>query len=694
MSVVRNGTFGHSRRECRDQTLTFTPAGGDDELRQQVHKLEYELGSLKQERELSKLRHEEEIRVIQAKAEEDYNRAQASESSTTAASSRYESLAAQLDATRENAAQERNEFEAQTRSLRDRNTALEEEVEEGRAEISRQERGFKRDISDLQAKCEGLERESEESRQENERQAKALETAQTKLLQREDEVGRLENEVMRLKAQTGDADTLNIIKRELSEQVDHIKKLEAVNNDQRIELKQYRKAQKSIQVVEEEKRALESKVSRMDDLRRELNEAQLQKSILEEEKREWASYLESENGRNDNFHFETPHDLARAFMQERLERVSLIDQLGRVRPELSAKDEIISSLERDKSSLQTEIDGLKQNGNNAPDAKARARLERQRTLAQKEVDYLREQIKAFDSEEAELNPEKYDESKGKRISELETLVDEHRKELQQLHNSMSQLELSAPSSTPASSPLKRPRPDDSDDRLGELLRKSRNLQDELTSSTNARQMLAKELEVTKSQLRSLKKGSSQRILELRNNPTAHAASIKQATLDALRAENDALLAKRAGHADQENRGTVPSATLDRLRHDLAAKDAELQSKDKHALRLRQIFAAKSNEFREAVASILGWKLDFMPNGRVRVTSMFYPGPADEADEGNSIVFDGEQGTMKVSGGPQSAFAGEIRGQIEFWVEGRKEIPCFLAALTLEFWERTTRAQKV
>ena len=47
--------------------------------------------------------------------------------------------------------------------------------------------------------------------------------------------------------------------------------------------------------------------------------------------------------------------------------------------------------------------------------------------------------------------------------------------------------------------------------------------------------------------------------------------------------------------------------------------------------------------------------------------------------------------MKVSGGPQSVFAGEIKGLIEFWVEGRKEVPCFLAACTLEFYERSTRA---
>jgi mitotic spindle assembly checkpoint protein MAD1 len=84
----------------------------------------------------------------------------------------------------------------------------------------------------------------------------------------------------------------------------------------------------------------------------------------------------------------------------------------------------------------------------------------------------------------------------------------------------------------------------------------------------------------------------------------------------------------------------------------------------------------------------------MPNGRVKATSILYPhhfGPDGEEEE-NSITFDGENGTMKVSGGPKSVFAGEIRQAVEFWVEGRNEIPCLLAALTLEFYERTTRAQ--
>ena len=111
------------------------------------------------------------------------------------------------------------------------------------------------------------------------------------------------------------------------------------------------------------------------------------------------------------------------------------------------------------------------------------------------------------------------------------------------------------------------------------------------------------------------------------------------------------------------------------------------------LRLKQIWTSKSLEFREAVASILGFKMDFMPNGRVRMTSLFWNDDAGEGGDGEgSIIFDGEQGTMKVGGeaggdGGRPGFRREIEGLIRFWVEERKEIPCFLAAMTLEGYER-------
>lgn len=133
-----------------------------------------------------------------------------------------------------------------------------------------------------------------------------------------------------------------------------------------------------------------------------------------------------------------------------------------------------------------------------------------------------------------------------------------------------------------------------------------------------------------------------------------------------------------------------------------------------------MWSKKAQEFRQAVYSILGYEVDFQPNGRVKVTSIFHrPDFYGGVDTG--IIFDGEQGmqhralfesvhcsrgskfkdtvshhligTMKLCGGPNSQFAREIKNQLKFYVEERKEIPCFLAALTMEGYEKTTRAQR-
>jgi mitotic spindle assembly checkpoint protein MAD1 len=631
------------------------PDAGNEDLRAQLRTLQYELDSLKQERELATLETQHELRDVQARAEEDFRRAQTAERERDVAVRKAES------ATRE-AAEERD------RAVNEK-MALEKKC-----------RGFQEDARQLRIEVEEARAEGEERAREAER------------------------EVVRLKARGGDEETLALVKKELSTQVDYIRKLEGTNREQSSELKGLRKMARSVEVVEEEKRALEAKVGMMEDLRRELSEAQLQRRILEDEKRGWTSYLEAE-GPEGEVTFDTPEQMAKAFLQEKLERLSLVDQLGSVQPELLVKEENIRELQEEKARLMAEIENLRTSAAATPaapapsDAKARARLERQKNLAVKEVEYLRAQMKTFEAEEAEFNSEQVDEEHTKRVHELESMLEQYRSELQSLHADLTQLELQppmTPSQPPAlSSPRKRSREEDDEasEENKSFRRKLRTAQEALAQSQKQTSLLEAELKANAKQLAHLKDTSRTRILELRSNPTADAEAIKLSTLRTLREENAALLAQVEGNVNGIGK-VVPTSTLAAARLTIEELTQTIQQSDKKSLRLKQIFKQKSLEFREAVASILGWKLDFMPNGRVKATSILYPhhfGPDGEEEE-NSITFDGENGTMKVSGGPKSVFAGEIRQAVEFWVEGRNEIPCLLAALTLEFYERTTRAQ--
>lgn len=683
-------------------TTSARPDHGNEDLRAQLRTLQYELDSLKQERELASLETQNELREALARADEDFKRAQTAERERDAAVRKAESASREAAEERDRAVNEKMALERKSRGLVEDARVLREEVEEARADGEERARGAERMVGELEARCESFRLAGEEARRDLEGRIEAAGMLQKKLAEAEEINGQMEGEIVRLKARSGDEETLAVVRKELGQQVEYIRKLEATNREQGNELKGLRKMAKSVEVVEEEKRALQSKVSMMEDLRRELSEAQLQRRILEDEKKSWTSYLESE-GPDGEATFETPEQMAKAFLQERLERLSLVDKLGSVQPEIVVKDENIRVLEDEKAKLQAEIEDLRTAASAAPavqapnDAKARARLERQKNLAVKEVEYLRAQMKTFEAEEAEFNAEQVDEEHTKRVNELEGMLEKYRSELQQLHAELTSLE-SLPPATPSQpvlcTPKKRSREEDeeADERFGSLRRKLRTAQDALTQSQKQTSILEAELKANASQLTSLKETSRTRILELRSNPTADAEAIKLSTLRTLREENTALLAQVEGSPSSGK--VVPISTLTAARLTLDELKTTLQQTEKKSLRLKQIFTTKSLEFREAVASILGWKLDFMPNGRVKATSILYPThiDSDGEEEENSITFDGENGTMKVSGGPRSVFAGEIRQAVEFWVEGRKEIPCFLAALTLEFYERTTRAQ--
>lgn len=626
-------------------------------------------------------------------------------------------MAKELKDTQEQALNEKASLERKARNLQDENQMIQEELAETQAQASDHERQSKYQISELETVRVSLQKTIEELQNDLIEARAAQQATQEKLSQREAEVADLESDNIRLKAEGSDGEELLVLKRELTEQVTHLRELETTNRDQVAELQHLRKVQKNVQVVEEQKRSLENQLQLMKGVEAEFETLQIQKQILEDERQSWASLLEE----NDQpAEFDSPEAIVKALVQERIEKATFIDRLGAVDAQFLEKDEAIKTLEDEKLKLKQELETARATASTsvgapaAADARARARLERQRALAVKEVEYLRAQLKTFDEEETTMNAEQsqFDEQKAAQIAQLQQLVDEYRSELHKVHEELSQRE-APPREEPQSRGTKRPlSPTDStaeSERLSVLTRKNRKLQEALSKSEQATTLAKKELDAAKSQLRSLKAKSRTRVLELRDNPTAEAEKIKMTTLKTLQAENRDLLAQlRGNHVGAK---VAPVSTLEALKLEIQEMERVVADKEKRNRRLREIYSAKATEFREAVASLLGYKLDILPNGRVRVTSMFHlspeyrhgdpnassdshgPGSMGNGEE-NSILFDGENGSMKLSGGNNSLFAMEIKPLLKFWVQERKDIPCFLAAMTLDFYDKTTRASRV
>ncbi|KAK1146535.1 coiled-coil domain-containing protein mad1 [Aspergillus melleus] len=681
-----------------------------DELRVQCSTFKYELENIKQERDLMVLRHEKELRDLQSKRDADFRKAQAADTSSHRANHKYETLAKEMKDVQEQALNDKVSLERKIRTLQDQNQSLQEDVEDKQAQSLDHERQYKYQLNELETIRSSLQKTVEELQNDLQNVRNELQSTQERLRERDVEFVNLETENIRLKAEGSDAETLAVLKRELSEQVNHIRTLETTNRDQTAELRQLRKSHKNVEVVEEQKKSLENQLQLMKGLESELGTVQIQKQLLEDERNSWASLLQDSDQSEE---FTSPEDVAKALLRERLEKASLVDRVGSIEAQFLEKDETIKGLETERSNLRQELEKLRNAGAGLggamADTRVKARLERQRTLAVKEVEYLRAQLKTFDAEEVTMNEQsQFDEQKSEQIANLEKLIDQYKKELEQAHEELFKRE-SVPQEDAQPRGVKRPlSPAESEaenERVSALSRKNRTLQESLSKSEQAAALLRKEFEAAKSQLKSLKAKSRTRVLELRDNPTAEAEKIKLSTLATLKAENQDLLAQLRG--SQGGADVVPASTLESMKLDIQDMERTVADKEKRMRRLKEIWTAKSSEFREAVASLLGYKLDFLPNGRVRVTSMFHLSPAyrhgdgasaDSAGPGsmgngeeNSIIFDGENGTMKISGGPNSLFAMEIKPIIKFWVEERKDIPCFLAAMTLDFFEKTTRA---
>ena len=450
-------------------------------------------------------------------------------------------------------------------------------------------------------------------------------------------------------------------------------------------------------MVMEEKRALETRIRVLQDCERRAHELEMQKELLEDEKRTWTSLLEKEGEENQQA-FESPEAVVKALVNERIEHALALERLGDVKTELFSKDEALRAVESEKNVLETELQKAKENATMQdapapePESKAVKRLERQSQLAKKEIEYLRAQLDTFNAEELTMTENvNFDTQRSEQIQRLEGLVGEYKSEIETLYSQITTLESAPPAPQPLQPPQiagqKRPAESQEADggELGKQRRRNKNLETALDERKKEVAMLATQLLATKSQLKALRASASVRVLELRDNPTAMHQAIQASTLRTLKQENTDLMAQLRGNAEEMSRvKVVPVSSLDALKLDLKDMERQLESKDKRMKRQRDIWTEKAAEFRDVISSILGYKITFLPNGKVKVRSMYYNPPREgeeeqeeeEEDREDYIEFDGDKGTMKIGGGRDGKFGQAVSQHINYWVSEKKEIPCF------------------
>ncbi|CAG1967162.1 unnamed protein product [Fusarium graminearum] len=684
-----------SSRESHKENMPPPEADESEKEKRQMEALKAEIGTLQyrlqtteQEKEIALSTSNSKVEQSRRETQDEVQKRQAAEAEREKAVEQTEALRRELEQIKESIEDDKKKLERKARDAEDEARLLQDQLEDLSAAKDEAARIADRKATDMEMQIAAAQKTVKELEQENEQRENALQQTQSQLAERDGQIANLEADVLRLKAQSGDAETMEIIRQELTEQVQHIRNLESTNRDQLSELKHLRSLSKAVEVVEEEKRTLQRRLESAEVIEAELAEARIQRQRLEDERLAWSAYLKNA-AETDESQFDSPEAVARALVEERLTNASFVEKVGQLQAEMTSAQNTIQSLNDEKAQLKSEVEKSKSAASATNTDKARMRLDRQRIMAVKEVEYLRAQLKTFDTEDETLQPGQFDQARVQRVQELEDLVDQYKKEVQTLHAELSSPEPLTGAPQPVTgSKRSRVEDDSTQEQLGQLTRKKRKLEEELTKSQNKISLLEKDLSTSREQLKAAKQSTQTRVLSLKSNPTSDFEAIKRSTLKALKKENEELLATLRGKSSSP---MIPTSVLAAMEREITAAKAETASAEKRTRRLKEVWGSKSQEFKEAIFSTLGWTVTFIPNGKMRVESTFYPSQTDEHE--NSIVFDGERGTMKVGGGPRSDFARRISDQIGFWVREKGCIPGFLAALTLEFYEEHSRAAK-
>ncbi|EPQ29692.1 uncharacterized protein PFL1_02912 [Pseudozyma flocculosa PF-1] len=529
------------------------------------------------------------------------------------------------------------------------------------------------------------------------------------------------------------------ISEELSRQTTYVRKLEAENAHLIAENGRLQHHASNVELLKEEKRSLETKVRVLDELRARLADAESTIQDLERDRQEWQDILQHglNGGEGEAAMSSSTADLdaplPRVEVPASFDRDTLPKYLSSLRGSLGGLEARIASLTAALDKLRTRNSQLEEEANDA-DAKQRkvesefaalrtsvARAERTEARLQDEISRLKAMLETYETEERN-HAASYDAANAQRIKVLEGEAEQLKGENRSLAEDLEAVrrEILTLTQTKQDAQAEGNDIDALRSSLGSMTDKIQSLERQLAASQAAFAQLENEAQelVAENEKLYLRVGrgefdqTREKCLVLIDNPVSRDLDLRKSTLDSLKRENEGLLKRieeisaalaasgggggggaggssAAGDADG---ALVPKEVVDNLKLDIAGLQESIKAKDKAMLRLKQVFSAKANEFREAIQSLFGYKVKFLENGKVKLTSTF----SRSSSRGTSLVFksdEGNVGEMKLQGEAVEVHGlANLESLREYWLSGvRQSVPCFLAALNLELYESCTMA---
>ncbi|KAI0367856.1 MAD-domain-containing protein [Pilatotrama ljubarskyi] len=477
-----------------------------------------------------------------------------------------------------------------------------------------------------------------------------------------------------------------VVREELHRQANYMRQLESANAKMTTELNALREKQTSVEVLKEQKRELERKVRATEELREKVVRLEAELDAARKEREEWASSAEPATPSK------TPVSVTQSLSTLRLAHARLLEEHGSKMALLRHREQELVESQAREAEAQESIKDLRSEVRSLKDKLTRSN--HKVSLAEREISFLQAMVASFNAEEAAHGEVKSDEEITRPIQELEALVKDYKATVADLEQQLK--EARATPVVVEDRQAKQHLLAEIEQERAAKLELEKQLK-EVEKATEKHLEKIEELEQTLFELRGeigagrhIPPGT--RVLCLRDNPAQQWEDLSKAAMDRLKSENEALLKRlrdleesgaRGSGESASNEELVPRESYEVITKEKAKLEDELKQKEKRLLRLQQVFTAKSAEFREAIASILGVKLAFYPNGQVRVTSQydlnaaFVFQPTGAGGEGMKM-----QLVAQGDGGPE-----DLPQLMRYWVEQEQCIPGFLASVTLECYEK-------
>lgn len=615
----------------------------------EVNTLKFQLKDLENQLALERLQHEEAIEALTKELTATQKKADELSGDQLHYYEAHKELKVQLEAEQKENKDSISALQKENQELKADLTRYKDLYEDLRANDDHELSVAKHKKKSLEAEIQKLQEMNEEFVEEVQKQVEEVRNLRSIINERDEEIDVLHSKIHNMPS-ANDIEETTLVSKKLAEQVEYIQELEQKNLAQSEQIKQLHITKTNSEILKNENTTLKAKLAKVDELNDVNNDLNMELLQLKQERNKWKIYLDED----DDVKIE---EFVKGYKALKNESLLLKSNFGRLESELKESKYKYNELFVQHETLQKNMNAL----TTASDAltKLNVELEQQRDLAFEESTFLREQLKNLDTAMA-LN----ESDKDKYVANLESSVEEYKSKIEKLTKE---------NTKEVSNKRHRSEVDDDEDtmrnfqnNISSLEQSNFDLENQVTRLMNENALLIKKLE----SIEDIKEQKI-RILQLRNNPFMKDQLVKREQLEVLKRENDDLL-KKATFTE-----TVPLSVYESLQLENQELERKIHELNKRIQRLREIFADKSREFVDAINSVLGYNVEFQKTGKLTLRSKF-------SDQG-SLVIDPVNMTLKKHD-MNEGFDTVCDRLIDFWIRERENLPCFLAALTLELNE--------